>query len=62
MATIVSCPLDEMIISFCIHATPLRIGGDSRAERAKHMQEFSQSVAHSLPIRPTIIRRAYCPA
>jgi hypothetical protein len=34
MATIVSCPLAEMIISFCIRETPSRIGDNSRAERA----------------------------
>jgi hypothetical protein len=38
MATIVSCPPAEMIISFCIREAPFRIGGDRRAERAKDVQ------------------------
>src|SRR6266853_850520 len=56
MATCVSWPLAVMIISFDIRETPcekggwplfrLRIGRNSRAERANDDRDFSQSDAH----------------
>ncbi len=52
MATIVSCPPAEMIISFCIRETPGGSAGKGEQSARRHMSSFRKALLIADPAGP----------